>query len=128
MNGQPGISVGHEDLRFGEDGISTTSGGLPIDQAPTPARHQPADRVHLGRSAARGRQRGAYGARPLDWLGLHDLRHACASYLPACGASPRTVMKTLGHSQIALAMNTYAHVLPDIERAAVDAVAKQLFG
>ncbi|GLX02996.1 tyrosine-type recombinase/integrase [Microtetraspora sp. NBRC 16547] len=58
----------------------------------------------------------------------HDLRHACASYLLACGASPRTVMKTLGHSQIALTMNTYAHVLPDIERAAVDAVAKKLFG
>ncbi len=37
-------------------------------------------------------------------------------------------MKTLGHSQIALTMNTYAHVLPDIERAAVDAVAKKLFG
>ncbi|MGN9843974.1 integrase [Nonomuraea sp. H19] len=37
-------------------------------------------------------------------------------------------MKTLGHSQNALTMNTYAHVLPDIERAAVDAVAKQLFG
>ncbi|WP_433351986.1 tyrosine-type recombinase/integrase [Microtetraspora malaysiensis] len=64
----------------------------------------------------------------LDWLRLHDLRHACASYLLACGASPRTVMKTLGHSQIALTMNTYAHVLPDIERAAVDAVAKKLFG
>jgi integrase len=64
----------------------------------------------------------------LDWLRLHDLRHACASYLLACGASPRTVMKTLGHSQIALTMNTYTHVLPDIERAAVDAVAKKLFG
>ncbi|MCC5580240.1 site-specific integrase [Microtetraspora sp. AC03309] len=64
----------------------------------------------------------------LEWLRLHDLRHACASYLLACGASPRTVMKTLGHSQIALTMNTYAHVLPDVERAAIDAVAKKLFG
>ncbi|MDH2429289.1 tyrosine-type recombinase/integrase [Sphaerisporangium sp. TRM90804] len=64
----------------------------------------------------------------LDWLRLHDLRHACASFLIACGASPRTVMKTLGHSQIGLTMNTYAHVLPGIEREAVDAVAKKLFG
>ncbi|MGJ6962781.1 tyrosine-type recombinase/integrase [Streptosporangium sp. G11] len=64
----------------------------------------------------------------LDWLRLHDLRHACASFLLASGASPRTVMKTLGHSQIGLTMNTYTHVLPDIERAAVDAVAKRLFG
>ncbi|WP_405142469.1 tyrosine-type recombinase/integrase [Sphaerisporangium sp. NBC_01403] len=64
----------------------------------------------------------------LHWLRLHDLRHACASFLIACGASPRTVMKTLGHSQIGLTMNTYAHVLPEVERAAVDAVAKRLFG
>ncbi|WP_207620799.1 tyrosine-type recombinase/integrase [Streptosporangium minutum] len=64
----------------------------------------------------------------LDWLRLHDLRHACASFLLASGASPRTVMKTLGHSQIGLTVNTYTHVLPDIERAAVDALAKRLLG
>ncbi|MEV7012258.1 site-specific integrase [Streptosporangium sp. NPDC051022] len=64
----------------------------------------------------------------LHWLRLHDLRHACVSFLLASGASPRTVMKTLGHSQTGLTMNTYTHVLPDIERAAVDAVAKRLFG
>lgn len=63
----------------------------------------------------------------LDWLGLHDLHHACASSLLAFGASLRTVMKTLGHSQIGLAMNSYTHVLTDIGRAAVDVVAKKLF-
>lgn len=35
-------------------------------------------------------------------------------------------MKVLGHSQIGLTMNTYAHVLPEIERAAVDEAAKPL--
>jgi integrase len=59
---------------------------------------------------------------------LHDLRHSCASFLLAAGASPRTVMKTLGHSQIGLTMNTYTHVLPDIERTAVDAAAETIFG
>ncbi|MGC4839278.1 tyrosine-type recombinase/integrase [Micromonospora vinacea] len=59
---------------------------------------------------------------------LHDLRHACATFLLVSGASPRTVMKVLGHSQIGLTMNTYAHVLPEIERAAVDEAAKHLFG
>ena len=34
-------------------------------------------------------------------------------------------MKTLGHSQIGLTMNTYTHVLPEIERAAIDAAAKE---
>jgi integrase len=45
----------------------------------------------------------------------------------AAGASPRTVMKTLGHSQIGLTMNTYTHVLPEIERAAIDAAARAIF-
>ncbi|MGC1214735.1 MAG: tyrosine-type recombinase/integrase [Micromonospora sp.] len=64
----------------------------------------------------------------LPWLRLHDLRHACATFLLASGASPRTVMKTLGHSQITLTMNTYAHVLAEVERAAMDAAADRLFG
>jgi site-specific recombinase XerD len=45
----------------------------------------------------------------------------------AAGASPRTVMKTLGHSQIGLTMNTYTHVLPGIERTAIDAAARAIF-
>jgi hypothetical protein len=37
-------------------------------------------------------------------------------------------MKTLGHSQIVLTMNTYAHVLEEVERTAVDDAARRLFG
>jgi integrase len=37
-------------------------------------------------------------------------------------------MKTLGHSQVGLTMNTYAHVLEEVERAAIDAAAERLFG
>ncbi|MGC5033030.1 hypothetical protein [Micromonospora sp. DT229] len=51
-----------------------------------------------------------------------------ATFLLVSDASPWTVMKVLGHSQIGLTMNTYAHVLPEIERAAVDEAAKHLFG
>jgi integrase len=36
-------------------------------------------------------------------------------------------MKTLGHSQIGLTMNTYTHVLSEIEREAIDAAAKVIF-
>jgi integrase len=45
-----------------------------------------------------------------------------------CGASPRTIMETLGHSSIGLTMNTYAHVLPQLQRDAVEAAADSLFG
>ena len=68
------------------------------------------------------------GSVDLDWLRLHDLRHALATFMIAAGSDPRTVMKILGHSQISLTMNTYAHVLPDVEREAIDRVARSLFG
>jgi integrase len=74
--------------------------------------------------------RSWYAVRSRAQLGslrLHDLRHSCASFLLAAGASPRTVMKTLGHSQIGLTMNTYTHVLPEIERDAIDAAARMIF-
>jgi site-specific recombinase XerD len=33
----------------------------------------------------------------------------------AMGVDPRTIMETLGHSQISLTMNTYSHVLPALQ-------------
>ncbi len=51
---------------------------------------------------------------------FHDLRHACASLLLAEGVAPRVVMETLGHSQIALTLNTYSHVSPALGRAAAE--------
>jgi integrase len=49
---------------------------------------------------------------------FHDLRHSCATFLLAQGVDPRTIMESLGHSQISLTMNTYAHVLPNLKRDA----------
>jgi len=49
---------------------------------------------------------------------FHDLRHCCASLLLAQGVHPRVVMEVLGHSQIALTMDTYSHVMPTMQREA----------
>ena len=49
---------------------------------------------------------------------FHDLGHSCATLLLVQGVSPRVVMDLLGHSQIALTMNTYSHVMPDLRRDA----------
>jgi integrase len=43
---------------------------------------------------------------------VHDLRHLCASLLLAEGVQPRVLMEILGHSQISLTLDTYAHVMP----------------
>jgi hypothetical protein len=36
-------------------------------------------------------------------------------------------MKMLGHGRVALTMNTYAHVLPEIEPAQVDVAIRHLY-
>ncbi len=41
-----------------------------------------------------------------------------ATLLLAQGVDARTIMETLGHSQMSLTMNTYAHVMPALQREA----------
>lgn len=53
---------------------------------------------------------------------FHDLRHSCATFLIAQGVHPRVVMEILGHSQIGITMDTYAHVLPESQRQAVEGI------
>ena len=54
----------------------------------------------------------------LPAIRYHDLRHTAATLLLAQGVDPRTIMETLGHSQISLTLNTYAHVVPALQREA----------
>lgn len=57
----------------------------------------------------------------LPSIRFHDLRHTAASLLLAQGVDFRTIMETLGHSQIKLTLDTYSHVLPALQE---DAAAK----
>ena len=59
---------------------------------------------------------------------FHDLRHTAATFLLAQGVDPRTIMETLGHSQISLTMNTYGHVLPSLQRDAARKMDRLLLG
>jgi integrase len=47
---------------------------------------------------------------------FHDLRHSAATLLLAQGVHPRVVMDLLGHSSIAVTLDTYSHVIPDMQR------------
>ena len=57
-------------------------------------------------------------AAGLPAVRFHDLRHTAATLLLAQGVDPRTIMETLGHSQISLTLNTYSHVVPALQRRA----------
>jgi integrase len=52
---------------------------------------------------------------------FHDLRHTHASLLLAKGHSIKAVAKRLGHSDVAMTLRTYAHVLPDDDGKLADA-------
>lgn len=62
----------------------------------------------------------------LPHVRFHDLRHSAASLLLAQGAPPRVVMETLGHSRIAVTMDTYSHVTPELQREAARAMDRAL--
>lgn len=54
-------------------------------------------------------------------LRFHDLRHTHASLLLARGVHPKIVSERLGHASIAITLDTYSHVLPNLqEKAARD--------
>jgi integrase len=82
--------------------VFTSPTGTPLD--PRNARRE----FHAMLTAAPGVPR----------IRFHDLRHTAATLLLAQGVDPRTIMETLGHSQISLTLNTYSHVLPALQREA----------
>ena len=68
----------------------------------------------------------------LDKAGLprmrfHDLRHTCATLLLKENVHPKVVQEMLGHSSIMLTLDTYSHILPDIQQEAADKMEK-MFG
>jgi integrase len=50
----------------------------------------------------------------------HSFRHTHATLLTEVGESIKTVQALLGHSDLGTTLNTYAHVIPDSQRRAVE--------
>jgi integrase len=59
-------------------------------------------------------------------LRFHDLRHTCATLLLSEGVNVKVVFELLGHASITITLNTYAHVLPDMQDSAADAMEAAL--
>ncbi len=58
----------------------------------------------------------------LPAIRFHDLRHTAATLLLLRGIHPKVVSEMLGHSTISMTLDIYNHVLPDMQRDAIDAL------
>jgi integrase len=49
---------------------------------------------------------------------FHDLRHPCATLLISKNVNPKIVSEMLEHATIAITLDTYSHVLPNMQSEA----------
>lgn len=55
---------------------------------------------------------------------FHDLRHTHATIMLLNGEHPKVVSERLGHNRIGITLDTYSHVLPDMQRESADNFAQ----
>lgn len=62
----------------------------------------------------------------LRYIHIHSLRHAHATMLLLAGTDMKTVSERLGHTEINITMNTYSHVLKEMDLKASKNIEKLL--
>ncbi len=65
-------------------------------------------------------------AAELPRIRIHDLRHTAATLMLKAGVNPKIVSDRLGHSSISITLDTYSHVMPDMQRDGAEALARMI--
>lgn len=60
-------------------------------------------------------------------LSFHSLRHYHASWLLLQGIHPKVVQERLGHSNIAITLNTYSHLIPNMQGDVISSLSGDMF-
>lgn len=60
----------------------------------------------------------------LPEIRVHDLRHSAATILLRAGEPAKIVSERLGHANIGITLDTYSHVLPDMQGQAAEAMSR----
>ena len=56
----------------------------------------------------------------LPHMRFHDLRHSAATLLLSMGVNVKIVQELLGHSSVSMTLNVYSHVLPSMQKEAMN--------
>lgn len=65
-------------------------------------------------------------ASKLPTIRFHDLRHTHATILLAAGENVKVISERLGHASIQITLDTYAHVLPSMQKQAANTLQRLL--
>ena len=63
----------------------------------------------------------------IPYVRFHDLRHCHATLLLQQGEHPKIVSERLGHASIGITMDTYSHVMPNMQSEAAQRLDNYLF-
>jgi integrase len=55
---------------------------------------------------------------------FHALRHTHATILLSAGVHPKVVQERLGHAKISTTLDTYSHLVPGMQQAAINVFDK----
>jgi integrase len=84
------------------------------DGSPLHPNHVSTEFLRLARRAA------------LPPLSVHGLRHSHASVALEAGINPKHVQERLGHSSVAITMDTYSHIVRTDAKAVAEQIAERL--
>jgi integrase len=62
----------------------------------------------------------------LPVIRFHNLRHTCVTLLSSSNVDPKIVSEILGHAIIVITLDTYSHVLPNMQKGAARALEETL--
>jgi len=61
-------------------------------------------------------------------INFHSVRHTHATLALQAGVHPKVVSERLGHSTIAITLDTYSHAIPAMQEEAAEKIARLVFG
>lgn len=103
-----------------------TGNGTPLSQ-----RNLLRNFYRINRAIIRNQERLQAAGKPaVDFFQIrfHDLRHTHATILLKNGTHPKIVQERLGHSSIMVTLNTYSHVIPNMQEAVLAGIGSSITG